>query len=625
MPHNGGRSQINLALPQTDGAFPFINHLKAAQHWVLGDSSGVPSPDTLSAAGYPISISNEGVYTVFYIPTASQRPGNWRLRWTGTGTVTAGGGGGSATNGSYTFEPAQNPQLGSNRIVLQIASGTNISSVEFFHADDEALLDAGNIFNTKFLDTLRYGNWGVLRFIGWQGYTDVNVTNVSQWSHRKPLGYAYWCGGEYRASIYAGATTNSGDAYSCSASPGWAGLVDKATVSVRFNASSTDVTPTLNVGGTGAKTIRDPSGTELHANLKPASGRIGTLVFDADLDVWLLFGGDGAQHFDVVLNNGVPVEVMLALCEEVGAHPWFIRPYLSCDPITDWMTGLSTYVRDNAPSWMVPRYEVVPNETWNSANGFYATRYAWLKAKVHWPATSTSNDHDWVGQVASTGGQAVSAVYSDNRSRYQAIVGVQAHGSTSPTARLASTLYVANNAGSAAYNWVTHIAPANYITDTYTSLQRTAAATAYDEADTAGKLVIATAYVNSTLVDSGGDQYQFSIPRLIDTILPAFKTWAEGYGVGLTFYEGGWSPDYTGDAELDALKEGTKAVPVLLDILRDMYVDMLALGGESPSHLSLSGDNNVWSLYDPTVYDTPSPQAEGIYLFNRRARRFIVF
>jgi hypothetical protein len=612
MPHNGGRSQINLSEAQAAGGFPFNNHLKAAQTWFVASGDGLARPDVLDANGYPTEIVSDGVGTVFYIPY-SHRTTTWKVRWTGTSAriTCTGGFDQTATDGEFTFDP------GNTRIDLRIRAGTDLSSLEFFHPDDEALLDAGKIFNTRFLDRLAYLRPGTIRDLDGQ---HNNITNIRYWADRKPLDYVYWHGDELRASMYAGETTNSGDDYSCSAPPGWTGLVDKAIVIARINATSTGTEPTLDVDETGAKTIRDLSGNELHTNLRPGIGKTAAFVFDEDLDVWLKFGGGVADDLNAALRNGLPYEAQIALCEELGAHPWFCRPYLSCDPITDWQTGIATLARDTCPSWTVPRFEIPPNETWNSANGFAATGYAWLKAKHHWPATGDTNDHDWVGMVASTGGQAVSAVYGDDRTKYRAIVGVQAHGSTSPTARLASTLYVSENGGSPAYNWVHDIAPANYIRDTYTSLQRTEAAADYDEADESGKAEIVRAFLDSTLVDLGGSQYQFSIPRFVNTIVPAFKTWAAGYGVGVTFYEGGWSPDYTGNALLDALYEASKADPKLEHIIRELYVSLVDLGCEAPSHLSFTGANNVWALYDPDIYATPSPQAIGIHLFNRRQR-----
>lgn len=617
MPHNGGRTVLNLSSVQTGGDFPFKNALKGAQQWLFGDSSGVPAPDTLSTKGYPTSISNGGVQTVFYIPTSTQRPGNWKLRWTGTGTVTAAGGGGEATDGEYTFAPSQDAQSPGNRVVLAITTGTNISSVEFFHVDDEVSLDAGGIYTQKFLDTLAYLRPGVLRFLNWQ---QGNITNVVAAKHRKPLDYAFWAGQEMRASIYGGVTTNSGDDYSCSAPSDWDGLVHGAMVTVKFNASSTGTTPRLNVGGTGLVNVRNVSGNEMDANHKPASGRFGTFIYDADLEFWLKFGGDGVQYFDHFIQNGIPREAMLALCEEVGAHPYLVRPYLSCDPETDWLENDATWWDANAPSWMKIHHEVPPNELWNESGDFYGTPYATNKAEARW-GDGVGNWDEWVGMVASTGGQTLHSVYSGDRTRYEAVVGVKTHGSTSPTARLQSTLYVAEDAGLAAKDYITKIAAANYFRDTYTFEQRTQAASDYDAATAAEKAEIAEDFVLSTLVDEGGDQYQFSKPRLL-TLVSAFKSWAQSVDsrIGLLFYEGDWSPDYTGNATIDALYEASKSVPRLREITRDLYFELLALGVTLPASYRHSGPNAAWSIYDPDVYAAASPRAQAIHLFNRRQR-----
>jgi hypothetical protein len=172
------------------------------------------------------------------------------------------------------------------------------------------------------------------------------------------------------------------------------------------------------------------SGSFIDFSVQFAVGKFGTFVYDADIDSWLKWGGDTAR-FDTFLQNGVPVEVMLQLCKDMGAHPWFCTPYLACDPITDWMSSLATYVKahsvdDNSAPWMIPRYEVVPNECWNWAAYFNSTRYAWLKSYAHWGSHAGGNNvHDWVGLVASTNGQLISSVYGHDRTKYQAIVGVQ--------------------------------------------------------------------------------------------------------------------------------------------------------------------------------------------------------
>ncbi len=606
---NGGRSQINFGNPQYDGEFPFLNALKGLQNWGFVDGSGVPAPSTLDSNGYPTSISNGGVYSVCFVPTAAQRPGNYVLKWTGAGTVAIPGAVGSPFSGTDQRNVFANPDA---RVELRITANTNLSNLIYCHVDDEALVDAGNYFGTRFKAKLLEGNFGVLRFLNWQA---GNITNIRLWADRKPLTYVYWYGEEYRASMYGGVTGGTTTAYTVTAPSGWGGLVDKAIVIVKFNATATSDTPTLNVGSTGAKTMvrpdTDPIGTYGSTD-RPTINTYATLVYDADLDKWIKFGGD-SQRGNVFLTNGIPIEAMFQLCVEMGAHPWFTTPYLSCDPIQDWITGLATYCRDNQPSWMIPRFEPAPNESWNSGGGFYGTRYGWAKTLDYW---GSADINQWVGKVASTGGQAVSAVYSDNRALYQCIVGCGADQGTSPDTRLTSARYVTDG-GSAAKNWATHIASAAYLRSTYSDAAKATAATNYANAVGApAKLVIATAFVDSVTSNTPADgDHARSLPAYA-ILYAAFKSWAAGQGVTkMCMYEGGWDESYTGDTNLDALKAASKAVASHQTHLTTNYTNFINAGCEFPSCFQLGG-TSIWGLFDPDIYATPSPQWDGIVAFN---------
>jgi len=64
---------------------------------------------------------------------------------------------------------------------------------------------------------------------------------------------------------------------------------------------------------------------------------------------------------DYTKNDGVPVEVMVQLANEVNVDPWFTIPWNADD---DYITRFATYVRDNlAPGHVA--YVEVSNEVWN--------------------------------------------------------------------------------------------------------------------------------------------------------------------------------------------------------------------------------------------------------------------
>ena len=92
---------------------------------------------------------------------------------------------------------------------------------------------------------------------------------------------------------------------------------------------------------------------------------------------------------------------------------------MTADPITDYPIQLATYLKSNAPSWMVPRFEG-PNETWNF--DYPVATYFSNKAQVYWSAFDRINMY---GKVVSVLGQAISTVYSADRTKYQVLCGVQ--------------------------------------------------------------------------------------------------------------------------------------------------------------------------------------------------------
>ncbi|WP_156948732.1 ubiquitin-activating E1 FCCH domain-containing protein [Bradyrhizobium sp. WSM1417] len=635
--------QVNFNFLQTGGDYPFLNHLKTAQAWSFVDSSArptSPAPNTLDSDGYPLTLSNGGLTTVFFIPSQDPmkgRPGRYVVTWEGDGTIstpgTAVSGAKSGLNGRYEFIPS------STRVVFSITAtnpANRIRNIKYFHVADEARIKAGEVFAVDFKQRLADANFGVFRFLNWQ---NGNFSNVTTWASRKPVSYVYYAGYELRGSIYAGITTNQGDNYSISFGSGAPN--DKQTITVLFNANAATTTPTLNLNGAGAVPIRNQFGLQLDTTEKP-SQRYATLVYDRSLGVWLKKGGD-ASGFNQGLDNGVPLEICLQLCVEMAVHPWFVTPYLAVDPATDFIAGLAAYCKAKAPVWMVPRFEVVPNECWNSV--FCATQIGYLKAKIRWPTGGSYNIHNWAGMVGSIGGQAVSAVYGNDGSKYQTICGVQQ--SSEPSAsrdRLASSAYVADG-GTAASKWITHVAPACYFGASYSCAQEVAAAYKYSLADTAMRAQLATDFVNSTLVTVNSNNATGPITVKIASFT-AWKTWAAGFGVKLTAYEGGWSPDYpatdsnspisgatkgnqcvltlatTNAPNNSASKTGTGAVPGMM--LKITGVNgMVELNGNTYKVISVNGnsvtiDVNSSSFAPYTSGGTASYQGDAV---NRTALR----
>lgn len=220
--------------------------------------------------------------------------------------------------------------------------------------------------------------------------------------------------------------------------------------------------PRVNVGGTALIPILDGS-----ANKPTVSGNgymtggsknsFDTLVYDALLNCWMRSGLTSSQG---QIANGCPYSIMIALCRQVGAHPWFVSPVFSGG--STYHTQLATLCRDTGPSWFVPRFEG-PNECWG---GQGTTGYA-SAISAQTPGWGGSADiNNWYGRFVSIMGQDVNAVYGGavDGTKYRTICGLQLGSLNNPASndnRLKAAKYVADG-GTPAHQWVTSIAPANY-------------------------------------------------------------------------------------------------------------------------------------------------------------------
>jgi len=379
---NGGKSQIQFWLMGYAADHPFINEFKFGQGWSYKTGGFGVDPNELSSDGYPLAgISNGGACQFFYVATESLTVNNYYfITWAGTASSPLTLSGASVITGSLSTSGVKVQPTGGG-IQLCIQAGTVISDLKFYSEKYSTNVAAGEIWSPDFLDRMRYYNGGVVRFLDWQA---GNSTNVSLWAHRRPITYAYYAAPELRASLYQGSTTYAlnGSSNDYAINLGAALPTDKQTIIVKFNANSAGATNTFSIdNGVTKYPMLRPYADALTSSARwPSLNRKGTLVFDAQLQGWLKYGGD-TQDFDWYLDNGVPFELMIDLCVKLGAHPYFVTPYLSVSTMKDWHAGAAAYIRDNGPSWMIPRFEGI-NEDWNNSAAFYGTAYSNAKQLV---------------------------------------------------------------------------------------------------------------------------------------------------------------------------------------------------------------------------------------------------
>lgn len=626
MAHNGGTTQLNFWLPGSDTSYPFLNVLKSTTGW-FNTLSVLPTVN-LNDQGYPTADANFGnVGCNVQIPSQAERPGNYVLVWNGNHGVafdTSSTVSGSPTSGRWVVTPASGTNSYGFSPTTYDPMVTPSTDMYICHVDDEAALLSGEIFQTKFINKLLEAPIGVLRYMDMQ---NTNQSPVSKWAYRKPTTYVNWEGGQFIPSIYTGATTNVGQAYSATLS-GFV-LTDKATIHVNYNFSAADANCTLNVNSTGVKPILYVTGDALFSTTLPTVNQVTTLIYNAQLGSWGQFrGGASGSSF---IDNGWPPEIMLALCNKINSHAWLCIPFLAADTPSDYALNLATYFRDNLNSGLRGIYEPC-NEVWNTASGFNSTYYSTNMAN-YWFGVSNGWDQ-WYGKVLSQLGQTIFSVYSGDRTKFDVVAGQWTLngpvGNNSPTAptgayeRLYSSSYVAIG-GKPAYPYVTAIAPAHYwgvvkgngssATPYYSTTQELSAAYAYS-------LSSSQTIPNDFMLNAPAMSLAEASP---DVVFNRWFSYACQFNLKMYAYEGGYSPDYATNNYLGGITNITKAAQAVVTISANETVGpvgmtanlvgvsgMTQVNGNTYTIVAVNGQQMTINV-DSTAFSTYTTGGAAIY------------
>jgi hypothetical protein len=440
--------------------------------------------------------------------------------------------------------------------------------------------------------------------ISWSTTNTVAI-NIPWTAHGLSVGNTVCFGntGQTPAALNSGQTyfiNNVVDAnnFTVSATSGGASVVANATTSGTMRGVSI---PRININGTGFVPITGQQtpfpdnvfigfGTVFYPSVGGPSGSISYLIYDATVGYFYLTQGGCVP--------GVPPEVFMDYCAAIGSYPHITAPFLSLEPVSDFMTSWATYATSNYP-WMKPRIEPY-NETWQSNAAGFGTFYALSLSFALW---GTEDYNQAYGKWCSTLGQAISALYGNDRTKYSMLdsqaTGAVFDGTSTPGAsvdsRLKSTNYVSINGGSPAYKWVDRVVGANYFVSAQVdNVLEPINAFAYSVTD-AGNPTAQAATVNSYVAACSGNSGPPFPLGCIEDVVNSFlniKTWAlatVGSGstvAGITCYEGGYGPNYPVIARqntFSAIAAATKASPCVLTL-------GASTGGDN-NPLSSSGGN----------------------------------
>lgn len=657
MAHNGKLIQGNRGWLYFGGGYEYIDRCLDSNAFRQVDNSEDYHPENHDENGYMHTLYNGGVYKAMYIPRQTDRPGNYKIDWIGAAPANAVkvstthvvvSGAFTGTNGSVVITPDTSS---SNQVIIRMEAvgSPYITKLRMYHVDDEALLNAGEIFSPRILSF--YEELGVIRHLDPQ---NNNTASVVRWADRiTPTHHSYTCDA-YPIDLYAGLTTNSGDDYSITPPVGYV-RSDKSQMLVKFNATSTGLAPTIDDGG-GALPIRDFIGNPIITSRKPVANRIACLTYDALLECYLKHGGDAA-YGNYGIRSGEPIEISTALCNKVGAHSWTLTPYLATE--SDWTAEQTDYKRNNLSSGLKDLAEP-PNENWNTSGGYLSTGYSWnaesVRASTVWrgltwvTATSYSigdglmhnsgayictanhtsgsttepgvgaswatrwvlsaDNANWYGRAASKIFKAVKTAYSGDTTRYSTIIGVKLFSTTANNAdKFNASRYLAEpgvDPNDAPKLLATHLTFATYVQPGwYNTATETTMATEWASATDARKAELEDEYITHETTETNVQAWEG-----VKTWIETWVTYAGTLSLGAYEYEGGLETNQAGGSgTVPNFRNAAKYSPRTRRLTQLHKRYFMSLGGEFPSHYYITGAA-TWGLADDS-YGTVSPQWEG--------------
>ena len=517
-----GNSQIG-GFDVNGQSFAFINFLKNGTSLAAGSYA---YPSILDNNGYPTVAPTTAITMNVVIPLNSTYSGNYVLKQRGvstsnvpgspTGTwgnvrlttpgttftvvsdynsnVTSNSGTNITVSGAnprvvLTLNGLPNTGNGNTLVLSFLTTGGTYTTpdIVFCRADQEPLLDAGEIFNPDFIALLTALNPKTIRTMDW---SSINGSLWSRFDYRAPVSALSYRVSRWQPAAWAGTVGNTGGAYSVSAPSGWGGLVEGETVQGQFtngnSSGNLTITGAANNGsglirltladtsslstnqrvafsssggtgnGSGVWTITVVDGT--HIDLQGSTyqsnitgtvsattlnvgstgdklvsgsggvatitaGDVGTVIYDSVRDSYV-YVPRGMGASDGV--GAVPIEIQVALANKLRKNLWTNVPFDYTDAsITDHVT----YVRDNLSSGLTAYFEL-SNEVWNPAFTQFGKAYI-RGAQLGFPVGNNEQGYGYYGLRVRQMMGAVKSLYdASGKTNYKRVMAFQAFGSS---------------------------------------------------------------------------------------------------------------------------------------------------------------------------------------------------
>lgn len=615
---------------------PFINLVKTFNS--VG-SSDTYFPEKLNDKQYPVTTLTSTLYGNFKIPTSWT--GNLVLKWSGAGGVSFGygvlnsmeivsdPGGFSITNNFGVTAAGVNGRLVFRVLIPNAGNcsftflssttyGSDFGNLVICREEDEAALDAGELFNPDFIAAYQAMGISTIRTLACANPNDGNA--ATKHSHRFPTDALSFYIERRPKSVWVGEIAGT-DTYTCGPNDETTGTyVDGETVQgVVTNLSTTNVC-TLNVNGKGAKSIISIEGTALPSWERVYAGRA-QFTYSSLLDAFVYGGYIAPIH-------GWPIETCVALANATGCNLWVNIPHMYLNTS---ITELVTYVKNNLDTSLICYYEY-SNEVWNYAYGYNQTKFCEKCGEaLGFAATDNRRVYGYYALRSRELFGIVETVYGAQRN-YQRVLAVQAFGplvasedyrlkGLDLTTGLVGTDYTAApnrpvdhaDVLSLTLYWGgtnVHAFDANY-TGALTPLLRAADDYA---SGISSRMEQALDWIDNDVRAGGGSN---TVNSQNANLLPPWNTMAATYGLYVDAYEGGFDPaapstarltelgiDTGYSAKIDALITAYKNDERFRRMIVDYYRMWKRLSrSRAASWFLVSGTQ--WGIYPSNIYSSP--------------------
>lgn len=364
------RSNINVSVGDYFKDRKFINCAKAGSRVIRNSGGTLEWYQNIDGDHYP----TEGQIGVTFAASLNGQ-GTYVVKWRGKGAVTSPSIGSkqNAPKGIWTGGGADAAIVENGRFTCVAGhtytsfsvKGPSITDLVICRAEEEALLDSGQVFRPQYLDLIKSYN-GVLRFSIGPDCANRNV--LTNWSDRPLPTLMTYNGGRYYPGKKIGQLMGNG----IYKTPAYTGMPASYTQGEIFHFSvaqdSNLANCTLDVGGRGPKPLLteylaplDTAGTNAETRLLATANY--SAIYDATLGCWIF-----VKQSPV---TGHPLEIMVAECNAVGCRGWFSIPFNASD---DYVKKFSQLLCDTYKQDAV--YIEYVNEIWNYAYGFPMTKRA---------------------------------------------------------------------------------------------------------------------------------------------------------------------------------------------------------------------------------------------------------